>query len=444
MHSTWQATARRVRPSAAGRARTFALGLVAIAGTASAASGQTIAITGGTVHPVSGPPIERGTVLIRDGRIAAVGTDVAIPSNAQRIDATGKIVTPGIVNAATSIAIQEIGAVGSTRNTSARGHDGIAAAFTVWEGLNPVSVLIPPARDGGITSVVITPAGGLISGQAAMLQLVDGSAADLVLRSPVAMVAQIGNPQRAGLASRGELLLKLREVFEDARAYQRRRADFERAATRDFAASRLDLEALLPVLEGRLPLIVEVDKASDIESALKLASDYQLNIIIEGGAEAWMVADRLAAAKVTVMTGAMDNIPGSFSSLGTRQENAALLRRAGVNVVLIGNAGGGDEEAFNVRNVRFEAGNAVAYGMSHEDALRAITLAPAELFGAADRVGSLRPGRDADVVVWSGDPFEFASQPEHVFVRGREIPSTSRQDMLEQRYKTLPPRYTRP
>ena len=422
--------------------RTLALALVGVATVRAGA--QTIAITGGTVYPVSGAPITNGTVLIRDGRIAAVAAGVDIPPDAQRIDASGKIVTPGIVNGATELSVVDIGAVAATRNVSARGREGIAAAFTVWDGLNPASVLIPPARSAGITSVVIAPRGGLLSGQAAVLHLVEGTAADMVMRSPVAMVGQIGSPQQGNAQSRGELLLRLREVLDDARAYARRKADYERAQTRQFAASRLDLEALGPVLEGRLPLLLEVDRASDIESALKLARDYNLKLIISGAAEAWMVADKLAAARVPVLTGAMNNIPLSFSSLGTRQENAGLLRRAGVTVVIIGNAGGGDEEAFNVRNVRFEAGNAVAYGMTREDALRAITLTPAEVFGVADRIGSLQPGKDADVVVWSGDPFEFATQPEHVFIRGREVRATTRQDLLEQRYKNLPPNYRQP
>ena len=407
------------------------------------AGAQIIAITGGTVHPVNAAPIPRGTVLIRDGKIAAVGADVASPADAQRIDAAGKVVTPGIVNAATQIGITEVGAVPGTRNSAARGREGIAAAFSVWEGLNPVSVLIPPARDAGITSVVIAPRGGLIAGQAAVLQLVDGSATDLILRSPVAMVGQIGDPSQAGAQSRGEMLLRLREVLEDARVYQRRKTDFERAQTRTFAATRLDLEALAPVVEGRLPLLLDVDKASDIESALRIAREYNLRLVVSGAAEGWMVADKLAAARVPVMTGAMNNIPQSFAALGARQENAALLRRAGVTVIIIGNAGGGDEEAFNVRNVRFEAGNAVAYGMSRDDALRAITLAPAETFGVANRIGSLEVGKDADVVIWSGDPFEFATQPERVFVRGREIHTPTRQDQLEQRYKSLPPDYLR-
>jgi imidazolonepropionase-like amidohydrolase len=424
------------------RSLTKQLLLVLVA--AAPAGAQIIAITGGRVLPVSGAPIERGTVLIRDGRITAIGADVAIPSDAQRVDAAGKVVTPGLVNAATQLSVVDIGAVPATRNVSARGRDGIAAAFTVWDGLNPASVLLPPARAAGITTVVIAPRGGLISGQAAVLHLVDGDAADMMLRSPVAMVGQIGSPQAIGAQSRGELMLKLREVLDDARTYGRRKADFERAQTRQFAASRLDLEALLPVLDGRVPLVLDADRASDIESALKLARDYNVKLIISGAAEAWMVADKIAAARVPIMTGAMNNIPDSFSSLGTRQENAGLLRRAGVTVIIIGNAGGGDEDAFNVRNVRFEAGNAVAYGMTRDDALRAITLTPAEVFGVADRVGSLQAGKDADVVVWSGDPFEFASQPEHVFIRGREVHATTRQDLLEQRYKTLPPNYRRP
>ena len=199
---------------------------------------QTVAITGGTVYPVSGPPIERGTVLVRDGKIAAVGASVTVPADAQRIDATGKIVTPGLVNAATSLGITEIGAVPATRNQSARGLVRATSA----------SVMIAPARAAGITSVLIAPQGGLLSGQAAILQLIDGTAAEMILRSPVAMVGQIENPQPIGAQSRGELLLRLREVLDDARTYQRRKAEFERAQTRTFAATRLDLEALAPVI----------------------------------------------------------------------------------------------------------------------------------------------------------------------------------------------------
>ena len=408
---------------------------------ANVAAAQTVAIVGGRVLPVSGPPIDGGTVLIRDGRIVAVGRDVAVPNGAERIDATGKWVTPGIINPATQLGLIEVGQVAETRNATARGEEGneVNAAFTVWEGLNPLSVLFAPARNEGITTVAVFPQGGLVSGQGALVDIVDGSVSDMLVRAPIAMVAQVGNTQAAGVGSRGELILRLRELLEDVRAYGRRRADFERAQTREFAASRLDLEAMQPVLAGRLPLIIVADKASDIEAALRLAREYGLRIMIAGGAEAWIVADQLAAAKVPVLAGSLLNIPGDFATLGARQETPALLRRAGIDVALIGT--GSDPDAFNVRNIKQEAGNAVAHGMSWDDALRAITLTPAELFGVADRYGSLQPGRVANVVVWSGDPFEFSTRVEHVFVRGVRRMTPSRQDELMQRYKTLPPAY---
>ena len=410
----------------------------------SPAAAQTIAITGGKVYPVSGPPIEGGTVVIVNGKIAAVGKNVAIPAGAQRIDATGKIVTPGFVNSSTQLGVQEVSQVSDTRDMSARGKDNIAAAFTVWDGLNPNSVMMAPARKEGITSFIVMPTGGLVAGQAALLDVVPGTTTDMIIRAPVAMIAEVGDPQQAGVNSRGELIVKLRELLDDTRFFQTHRDAFDRAQTRPFAASRLDLQAMIPVIQGKLPLVVVVDRASDIDAAMRIAREFNVKLMIGGGAEGWMMADKLAAARIPVLTGAMNNIPGGFAALGQRQENAALLRKAGVQVALIGNAGGGDEEAFNVRNLKQEAGNAVAYGMTWDDALRAVTLAPAEIFGVADRVGSLQPGREGNVVVWSGDPFEFTTRVEHVFVRGHEYNDKTRQDMLMERYKTLPGRHNSP
>jgi imidazolonepropionase-like amidohydrolase len=408
------------------------------------AAAQTIAITGGKVYPVSGPPIEGGTVVIVNGRIAAVGKDVAIPAGAQRIDATGRIVTPGFVNSSTQLGVQEVAQVSDTRDMSARGKDNIAAAFTVWDGLNPNSVMMAPARKDGITSFVVMPTGGLVSGQAALLDVVPGTTTDMIIRAPVAMIAEVGDPQSAGVRSRGELIVKLRELLDDTRFFQTHRDAFDRAQTRPFSASRLDLQAMIPVIQGKLPLLVVVDRASDIDAAMRIAREFNVKLVIGGGAEGWMMADKLAAARIPVLTGAMNNIPAGFAALGQRQENAALLRKAGVEVALIGNAGGGDEEAFNVRNLKQEAGNAVAYGMTWDDALRAVTLAPAEIFGVADRVGSLQPGREGNVVVWTGDPFEFTTRAEHVFIRGHEYNDKTRQDLLMERYKTLPARHNSP
>ena len=417
---------------------------LALAAGAAPLAAQTVAITGGTVYPVSGPKIANGTVLIRDGKIVAVGANVSVPAGAERVDATGKWVTPGLVNAATQLGVVEVGAVAETRDASARGREAVAASFKVSDGLNPASVLIAPARNEGVTSVVVVPRGGLIAGQAAFIDLVDGPAVNMIRRDAVAMVAQIGDAQQASVGARGEVIARMREIFTDVRAYQRNRSSFDRGESRELTASRADLEALIPVLQGRVPMLIAADRAADIDAALGLAREFGLKIMIGGGSEAWQVADRLAAARVPVLTGAMNNIPGSFASLGNRQEGPALLRRRGVQVAVIGNAGGGDEEAFNVRNLKYEAGNAVAYGMTWDDALRAVTLTPAEIFGVADRVGSLAPGRDGNVVVWNGDPFELLTTVDAVFLRGRRVGSPSRQDMLMQRYKTLPPAYNTP
>ena len=420
------------------------LALVASLLAPSVVAAQTIAIVGGKVYPVSAPPIDNGTVLIRDGRIVAVGASVTVPAGAQRIDATGKIVTPGFVNGSSRVGLEEIGSVPATREMIAKGRDRVAAAFRPWEGLNPRSVLIEQTRDAGVTAIVAMPAGGLISGQAGVLRLVNGGVTDMLVRAPVGMVANLGPAYGPNFTPRGETLTRLREILEDTRVYRTRRADYERAQTRQLVLSKIDMDALVPVLEGRVPLIVDVDRASDIETAMKIAREYNIRLIVMGGAEAWMLADRLAAAKIPVLTGAMNNIPTQFATLGQRQENAGLLAKAGVAVTLIGNAEGGSTDAFTARNVRYEAGNAVAYGMEYNAALRAITLTPAEIFGVADQVGSLAAGKRADVVIWSGDPFEFSSQAEHVFVNGVQSSARTREDLLESRYKTLPPGYGNP
>ena len=282
--------------------------------------------------------------------------------------------------------------------------------------------------------MIVAPRGGLISGQAAAIDLANGHVSDVLRRGPVAMIAQMSSAAGAGTTARGELIGKLRALLDDVKYYASHRGDYDRAQTRTLGATNTDLEALIPVVEGNLPLIIDADSMAEIDAALALARDYKLQIMISGGAEAWLTADRLAATHVPVLTGAMNNIPGSFATLNQRQENAALLRRAGVRVALVGN-GDGDESHFNARNIKYEAGSAVAYGMNYDDALRSITLTPAELFGLSDRIGSLQAGRDANVVVWSGDPFEFSSQAEHVFIHGHEVKEPSRQDLLIDRYK---------
>ena len=395
---------------------------------------QTIAITGGTVYPVSGPKIENATVLIRDGRIAAVGTNVAIPAGATRIDAAGKWVTPGLIDGAGSMGLREISAVQNTNEGTLRGNE-VAASFNVAEGINPASTLIPVTRIEGVTTTLAVPGGDLIWGQAVLIDL-DGTTIEaMVAKSPVAIVADLSEGAKsAGGGSRAGVAQRLRRVFNDALEYSRRRTDYSRAQMQDLSASAADLEALLPVLRGQLPLMVVANRRSDIETALRIAREYKIRLILGGAAEGWEIADKIAAAGVPVLVQPMDNIPG-YDALGVRYENAALLAKGGVKVSLL------ETQTENSRNLRQQAGNAVAYGMTWEQALRAVTLSPAETFGVADRYGSLEAGKVANVVVWTGDPFEFSTGVEHVFIRGREIPLRSRQTELLERYKTLPPKY---
>jgi imidazolonepropionase-like amidohydrolase len=400
---------------------------------------QTIAITGARVYPVSGPPINNGTVLVRAGKIVAVGAEVTVPADAQRIDANGKWITPGIFNAATTLGVNEVGQVQETQDASARGKgDGITASFRVWDGINPASPLWQVARNDGITTVGVVADGGLIAGQTAVVDLSEGSLGDLVLRAPATMMADIASKGPTTGQSRGEVLGRLREVLDDTRAYMRRRAEFEGGNTREFAARRADLEAMIPVVQGTLPLVITADRASDIEQALDVAKDYRLKLILQGAAEGWKVADKIAAANVPVMVGSLNNLPFSFAALGARQDNASLLHAAGARVIINGGA-----DAFNARNVKYEAGVAVAYGLPWDAALRAVTLTPAEALGVADRVGTLATGKDATLVVWSGDPFEPLTKAERVYIRGVEMQKPSRQDELMRRYKTLPPEYRR-
>lgn len=405
--------------------------LLAAALTAAPAGAQTVAITGGRVFPVSAPPIENGTVLIVDGKIAAVGANVTVPAGATRIDARGRWVTPGLIHSSTRLGLVEIDMVEDTNDAGAGGERQVAAGFRSWEGLNPGSVLWAPACNDGITTVLSLPAGGLFAGQAAMIDTREGDRPSMVRKAPAAMVANVGQAASAGTRARGEMWMRVREMLQDARAFSARRAAYENAGTRPFAVGRIHLEALADVLAGKMPLLADVDRAADIETAIDLADEFKFRLIVHGGAEAWQVADRLARAKVPVLTGALANIPSSFATLGARQENAALLRKAGVQVVLISDQG----DTFRARTIRQHAGNAVAYGLPWDEALRAVTLTPAEVFGAADAVGSLQAGRDANVVVWDGDPFEITTRATHVFVKGREARSTSREDMLTERYK---------
>jgi imidazolonepropionase-like amidohydrolase len=412
-----------------------ALALLATSTAAAADTAETsevVALTGAKVYTLGAAgTLDNATVVIAGGRIRAVGAGLAVPPGARRIDAAGKVITPGLFDSRTQIGLVEVGAVEGSRDTVVR-DDRITAAFDVVDALNPESTLIAVNRIEGLTRAVVAPGNGesLIAGRGAVIHL--GSGPDLVVRAPAAMFAVLGEAgQKLAGGSRAAALLKLREAFEDARDYAAHRTAFEAGDRREYALSRLDLEALIPVIEGRLPLVLDVHRASDLRSALRLGREYNLKLILAGATEAWKVAPELVAAKVPVLIDPLDNLPRSFEDLGATLENAARLERAGVTVAFQSG------DSHNARNLRQAAGNAVAYGQSWEGALRAMTTVPAALWGIADRYGTLEPGKDADLVVWDGDPLEVTTSAERVFIRGEEVPQDSRQLQLRDRYLRL-------
>jgi imidazolonepropionase-like amidohydrolase len=396
------------------------------------AAAETVAITGGHVITM-GPAgeIDGGSVVIRDGRIVAVGADIAIPAEAKIVDATGKIVTPGLVAAGTALGLIEVRMVETTDDRGTDASD-LSAAFDAGYGLNPDSLLIPVARLGGITRAITTPVYQdrsnrelLFAGQAAAVAL-DGP---MLMKRGVAMVLDMGDAgaERAG-GARGAELVALRALVAEVRDYRARRAAYDRGQTRTYTLSRVDMEALIPVVEGRMPLLVSVNRAADIRDALALAREEHLKLILESASEGWRVADEIAAEGVPVLVTPVENTPASFEMLGATLSNASRLAAAGVIVAIEGN--GNHRE----REMRYNAGNAVANGLDWKAAFAAITINPARIFGIADRIGSLEVGKDGDIVVWDGDPLDTLSRPTAVLIRGVTEPMTSRATELRDRY----------
>ena len=413
--------------------------------------------------------IASGTVVFKDGKITAVGANVAAPAGARVIDAHGGVVAPGFFATGSLLGATEVGSLGNDLSVN---NPEIGASFDIQYGLNPGSVQFPVARLGGLTSAVVLPipagrrggdsdeedddasaytAGpggegskshGLFAGQGAVITLNVGDA--ILTKAKVAMVAPFGSGGAAiAGGARGAEFVALKEAFADVRDYMKNRAAYDRAAYRDLGLSKGDLEALIPVVEGRMPLVANVSRASDIRQVLAFAREEHIKLILNGGQEAWMVAGEIAKAGVPVLLNPLDDRPESYEELAATMDNAGRLAAAGVTVALEATGGSARE-----REMRYGAGNAVSHGMAYDAALKAITINPAKIFGVADRTGSLEPGKDADLVIWTGDPFEPLSQPTAVFIHGQAQPMTSRQTELRDRYKdlnrALPPGYSHP
>lgn len=393
------------------------------------AKGPTRALVGGRVHTVDAGIIENGVVVIEGDIISRVGGPElrnSLPADATIVDVTGKIVTPGLIAADSTLGLVEIGAESSTNDDRRDDDHPVRAGYDPSPAISAFSSLIPVQAIDGVTSAAVAPSGGLLSGQVSFIDLVYADQANIVVATNVAVDGRVG---QAHAGSRAATLTKLRQVLEDARFYRRNKAAFDRGQSRKLSAHPDDLAALDDVLAGRATLTISADRASDITALLEIAKDYGIKLVIVGGAQAWQVAGELARARVPVVLTPSSNLPHSFAHLGARLDNAALLAAAGVSVI-IGDPGA----AHNARNLTHEAGIAIANGLAFDQALAAVTLNVAKAYGMDKRYGSISRGKVANVVVWDADPFELGNWPTQVWIRGKAIPLTSRQTLLRDRY----------
>jgi imidazolonepropionase-like amidohydrolase len=441
-----------------------------LAAAALPASAQTIAITGGTVALGDGSePIPDGVVIIRNGRIAAAGLNVGIPQDAQMIDARGKWVTPGIVAGFSRLGLTEIdlGGDGTTDDKANGGPFG--AAIDVAPVVNPNSSTIPVNRADGITRAVVAPnvAKSIFAGQGAVIDL--GADMEPITRARLFQFVEFGETgaDTAG-GSRASAYVLFRNALKEASELRRyapsisstrqpgeeidrpivrnpnesREYGPDARRSEDVLLTRFDAAALVPVLQGRQYLLIHVERARDILNVLDLKRDYPLlKIVLVGASEGWLVADKISASRVPVIASAVNDLPSSFEQLAATQSNVGRLRNAGVEVS-IGMID--DNDTRYLFNERQYAGNLVALGnvpgasgVRWGEALAMITSRPAEALGLGSDLGSLAPGRRADVVIWSGDPLQVSSNAETVFIDGVQQPMDSRQTKLRERYKDL-------
>lgn len=418
------------------------------AGAASAqATASSYAIRNVRIVTVTGPVIESGTVVIANGKIAAVGTNASIPPAAKVIDGKGLSVYPGMMDADTEIGLTEIGSVAGSVDTSEIGDNN--ANIHVDVAINSDSSHIPVTRVNGVTTALSAPRGGLIAGQSAILALDGWTPAEMVVKSPVAMHinwpgagggrgfgGEFGGQQRSAAELRREQerqIENLKKILRDAAAY----GDAKDARAKDPKLPKqnvdLKLEALIPVVRGQMPVVINANLERDIKAAIAFVNEMKLKAIISGGAEAYRVADQLKARNIPVIVGPVLRMPvREDDPYDAAFTNAGLLFKAGVKIAFQTN-----DSAYS-RNLPYHAGMAAAFGLPREEALKAVTIYPAEIFGIADRLGSIEQGKIANLIVTDGDPLEIRTQVKHVFINGREIPLTSRHTELYEKYKARP------
>jgi imidazolonepropionase-like amidohydrolase len=401
----------------------------------------TVVIRNATIYPVTAPPIANGTIVLADGKIAAIGTSVSVPANAKVIDGTGLSVYPGLIDSGTTIGLTEIGSVAGTNDVNELGDLNPNARVEV--ALNPHSNVIPVTRINGITTVITRPGGGMIAGHDALIQLAGWTPREMVLKAPVGL--HVNFPRvRAGSSffeqpqdeeaekerkkQYTRQLDKLRDTFRDAQAYAKALEAKQQRFDRD-----LILENLVDVVKGNVPVVVHADSAADIREAIKFTKALSLKMILAGGDDVQEVLKELKDNDIPVLLGPIWSLPPREDDpYDLLFANAQALHQAGIRFAIQ------TEEAHDARNLPYQAANCAAFGLPREEALKAITIYPAQIFGVADKIGSLEVGKIANVIVTDGDPLEIRTTVKQVFIGGEEISMESNQTLLYKKFSARP------
>lgn len=386
-----------------------------------------IALVNGVIHTVAGGVIPEGTLVFAEGRITEMGTRLAPPSGADIVDLNGQHVYPSLIESHSQLGLQELSSTRATLDGSEGGllNPNVNANVAV----NPDSELIPVTRANGVLIAVSAPSGGLVSGQASVMMMDGWTWEAMTLKSAAALVINWpSEPDTANAAeNRNSPGRQIRDLFSQARQYLKARESNPLLQRFD-----IRLASLEPVLNGRVPLLINADSVAQIQAAVAFAVEQQLKMILFGGYDAEQCAELLKRYDVPVIISAIHRDPQrdheDYDAAFTLPER---LRRAGVRFCI---SGSGRAETWNTRNLPYQAATAAAYGLSREEALRAITLYPAQILGVADRVGSLEPGRDATLFVSTGDPLETETQITHAWIQGRKVDLSSRHTQLNAKY----------
>jgi imidazolonepropionase-like amidohydrolase len=424
---------------------TAVLGMT-LAASALHAQGPTYVIRGGTVVPVVGARIPNGTVVITNGRIQAVGANVQAPPGATIIDATGLFVYPGMIDSGTELGLTEIGSVpGSTDTREIGDFNPQDVALTA---VNASSELIPVSRVNGVTTVITSATGALMSGSAAMMDLLGWTPDEMAIKPRAAQV--MAYPSAGGLGGRGgggfggrsqgdasetasRQVRAMRDFFADARSYADVKAKVAAGGTVP-NAPRVNqaMESLVPVIRGEMPVIFDVSSIDQIRGVLALADSFKLKVILRGPRDAWRVADTLAARGIPVIVGPTTQAPGPEDPYDALYAQPGVLAKAGVKIAFQ------TSSASDVRSLPYNAALSTAYGLDMDEAIKALTINPAQIFGVADRYGSLEAGKVANVMVTTGNPLDVRSNVKYLFIRGQAIPLTDRHTKLYEQYRGRP------